>query len=286
MFYQIELEWIQAIQTIHTVFLNHFFYLWNYVETTYFYYFLVLFVWIWFGWKWGARLFYLIFSANLLCYYLKDIIQSPRPFQMLENIAHPEVISFGLPSGAGVNAALLSGLLIFLWKQHKTLAWIIGGLFFSLLSFSRIYLGVHFFHDIIGGWILGFLVLWAFISFGPRIEKQLKKRPLWVFFLIGELFPLSIYLQYPSDILLREITFSLMGMTAGLVLSAKYHLLPSNIPISDRKLEGCITFLGSILLTMVGIFWVHRSLIPFVVIVWFSVGSLYLFRLKNHYFHY
>ena len=34
-----------------------------------------------------------------------------------------------------------------------------------LIGLSRLYLGVHFPHDVLIGWALGFLTLWAFVKF-------------------------------------------------------------------------------------------------------------------------
>lgn len=114
----------------------------------------VVLVWIFAGWRWGAvSAFLLILSwtANVL---LKNLLEQPRPFLLDPSIAHNAVTNFyGLPSGAAQTAFILAALLIY--ANRSLWAWILGVIFALSLSFSRIYVGVHFFSDLIGGWIIG-----------------------------------------------------------------------------------------------------------------------------------
>jgi undecaprenyl-diphosphatase len=43
-------------------------------------------------------------------------------------------------------------------KNSYPKSWIYLLIFVVLISYSRIYLGVHYLSDIIGGWILGFIL--------------------------------------------------------------------------------------------------------------------------------
>jgi membrane-associated phospholipid phosphatase len=68
-------------------------------------------------------------------------------------------ISFGFPSGHASGAvAMWGGLAVVFRKQ--ALAWL-APFFVALIVFTRLYLGVHFLADVLGGILLGLLVLFA-----------------------------------------------------------------------------------------------------------------------------
>ncbi|MEL7331499.1 MAG: phosphatase PAP2 family protein [Cyanobacteria bacterium J06560_2] len=69
--------------------------------------------------------------------------------------------TFSYPSGHALGSVVLYGFLAYLWgrrvPQHR--GWIYGGAIALCLAigFSRLYLGVHWPTDLIGGYIIGFL---------------------------------------------------------------------------------------------------------------------------------
>lgn len=99
-------------------------------------------------------------------YLLKIIIAKPRPEEVsvyLEKL-------FSFPSLHSISAMLVYGFfayfLIHFTKNWQTKLNIIFGsaVLILLIGFSRLYLGVHYFSDVIGGYILGALWLWFGIS--------------------------------------------------------------------------------------------------------------------------
>jgi membrane protein DedA with SNARE-associated domain/membrane-associated phospholipid phosphatase len=76
--------------------------------------------------------------------------------------------SFSFPSGHAVIAAALYGFIVyFLWRLTATwrtrLNILLAGLFLvAAIGFSRLYLGVHFLSDVLGGYLLG--LLWLIIG--------------------------------------------------------------------------------------------------------------------------
>ena len=106
--------------------------------------------------------------AEIPFYILKMIISRTRPSDYL--LVTTELIkSKSYPSGHVVNFVIFFGLLLF-WVSHLKNLWIkLVLLCFSLFSviaigFARIGTGEHFFTDVMGGYLLGFILLLIIIQ--------------------------------------------------------------------------------------------------------------------------
>ncbi|MGH2522733.1 MAG: phosphatase PAP2 family protein, partial [Anaerolineales bacterium] len=58
-------------------------------------------------------------------------------------------------------------------------AWAVALSLIFLISFSRVYLGVHFPTDVVAGWLFGALVLWAFLIWERPVTAWLRGLGLW-----------------------------------------------------------------------------------------------------------
>ena len=115
-----------------------------------------------------------IFLTDQSCNLIKHSVQRPRPShdpvlsEQVHLVAKPDGTlykggPYGFPSSHAANSmALALWVILYLGEKRKWL--IIGMLSWVLLvSYSRIYLGVHYPSDLLVGWILGAcwaLVLW------------------------------------------------------------------------------------------------------------------------------
>lgn len=98
----------------------------------------------------------------------KQLVERVRPGLDYARIALPDSYSF--PSGHALASLLFFGLLAFLVlieaRTVRTRAWslIACGAAAVLVALSRVYLGVHWFGDIIASWILGIGILCVAIA--------------------------------------------------------------------------------------------------------------------------
>ena len=130
-------------------------------------------IWIILNKSRGVAISVVVLASTLLNQALKIIVRRPRP-----NI-NPLAVenSFSFPSGHTMIMVVIGGILIYLlWQKRGDNAkcntkWIARNVILTVIicliaitvMFSRIYLGVHYFSDIVGGITSGLLFL--FISY-------------------------------------------------------------------------------------------------------------------------
>lgn len=123
--------------------------------------------------KKGLRLGAAVLISAWINLSLKFLLDQPRPFFAAYDPALgmiPESLG-GFPSGHA-QTSLVLWMIIASWGKKKR--FFFAAAFLCLLvSFSRVYLGVHFPTDIVGGWLLGGVVLCVWFLAGGRIEERI-----------------------------------------------------------------------------------------------------------------
>lgn len=109
-------------------------------------------------WRRTAILLIAVGGASALNLILKVIFARTRPDLWTHLVTEA---SYSFPSGhAMASMALAAGLVMALWQsRYRNLALVFGGLYATAVSFTRLYLGVHFPTDIIAGWCIS--IAWA-----------------------------------------------------------------------------------------------------------------------------
>ncbi|KPL82883.1 hypothetical protein SE15_12655 [Thermanaerothrix daxensis] len=200
----------------------------------------------------GMQFALLLLISSALNTYLKFIFHAPRPFWLDRRVQALTVeTSFGIPSGHAQNAASLWGFGAVL-ARNKGIKWVIG-LVILVIGLSRIYLGVHFISDVLAGWLVGALLLWAFLRLAPCFSRW------WGF------------LSMP-----RQLVFAAVSSVAipvigwGLAMAFRTWALPEEwvaivqskiglIPLQPFSLDGLITIAGTWLGALAGwIICTHR----------------------------
>ena len=148
-------------------------------------YILVIPVFVWFlSARLGTALLFGTYFSNVLNTAIKTWVALPRPFlthSSLLPLEHPD--SFSFPSGHAQLAGFFWTMLAL--RLHRSSVTVIALLSILGIGLSRVYLGAHYYFDVLGGWALGVLVAFGLESTRDRIEQikaqlhQRKTAILW-----------------------------------------------------------------------------------------------------------
>ena len=126
--------------------------------------------------KIGLSIFANLAIITILNQLLKRILQRPRPteYRIIEETG------YSFPSGHSMISMAFYGYLIYLiykYVENKYLKWILISLLsvlICLIGISRIYLGVHYTSDVLGGFLISISYLVIYISAVNKflIEKE------------------------------------------------------------------------------------------------------------------
>lgn len=128
------------------------------------------------------KYFKIFVLANLIGVILNNIIKlivkRPRPTNTMVMTVER---SYSFPSGHSMSSMIFYGLIIYYIcknMKNKKLKSFLVMLLSSIIFFiglSRIYLGVHYATDVVGGYVFGLLYLVVFIKILNKIEGKNKK---------------------------------------------------------------------------------------------------------------
>jgi membrane-associated phospholipid phosphatase len=177
------------------------------------------------------RLGVLIICGLWLNMAMKALFNMPRPFQLDSTLGMISERGGGFPSGHAQLAALvLIPPAVWYGRKYRTdggilppvMVWTAGIVLILVVSFSRIYLGVHFLQDILGGWVFAAVCLVIFFAVEKRtIPWGLKRR-----LVLAAAASLLMNALYPRE---RIPGALLLGFAAG------YAILRDRIPfIADK----------------------------------------------------
>jgi len=135
-------------------------------------------------WLWKKRFYILslwvaVAGSAVSAYLVKTLINRARPGG---NIPVYTEHFFSFPSGHSALIITLLGFLTYcVWRNFKTWrirvnSFFIAATFILLVGFSRLYLGLHFLSDVLGGYLIGFFwLLWG-IALSEWLISRNKRR--------------------------------------------------------------------------------------------------------------
>ena len=131
----------------------------------------------------GIRLAVLLTVSSEVNTWGKWLCHGPRPFWLDYTLHRTNDGGYGVPSGHAQEAVTTWFFLAV--QVRRRWAWIAAAALVFLISLSRLYLGVHFPHDVIVGCVLGGLCLGVFLWLSPRFGRWIMRQPLAMVALIS-----------------------------------------------------------------------------------------------------
>jgi membrane-associated phospholipid phosphatase len=182
---------------------------------------------------------------------LKLVLHAPRPYWVSQRVrAIGKESTFGLPSGHAQHAVVMWGLLAV--SVNRPWAWIAALAMMFLIGLSRLYLGVHFPSDVVAGWAVGALLLFAFLRWQGAAASWLRSRP----FVQQVLMALAVSLALVA---LSSLSFSVL---AGWHLPEVWvqNVLAATGDLPHRATPGnALLAAGTLLGVWVGAAWLDRE---------------------------
>jgi membrane-associated phospholipid phosphatase len=134
--------------------------------------------------KLGLRIIFLLTICTVINAMFKILFHTPRPYWISSEVkALTSDSSFGMPSGHAQTSVTFLGY-ISAWF-NKTYIWVICITLIILVAISRIYLGVHFFTDIIAGWIFALIILLVFLQYENSVTEWFSRKKIIIRFFLA-----------------------------------------------------------------------------------------------------
>ena len=185
----------------------------------------------------GARLLVLFLISAYINSIAKVFASQPRPFEYDSRVkALVHAGGGGLPSGHTQGAVVVWGFIAAQVKRPSM--WVLTGFLMIAIPMSRLYLGVHFPTDLLGGYLIGAALLSAYLRFAPVIEAGFVKRGIRWQMAAAIGLPVSLILLSPAGAHYAVTAGSvLLGFTPGMILERRWVRFDCGGSISRRSLR-------------------------------------------------
>lgn len=237
-------EAIIYLQSYRTVLLDRFFLLITFLGNEEFYLFLFLVVYLSVNKRWGRGLAYIFLISTYINLLIKDMIALPRPYNSRFAILRRET-SYSFPSGHAQVPLSTYGFLGL--RVNKWSVWLVFIPLILMIGLSRIYIGVHYPHDLLGGWLIGLFIL---IIWEGTQHSRYNFPPIFAF-ILAIFLPIFLLLLFYSRESLKTMA-TLMGVSLGFQLEEA---------LVDFEVDGLL--LQKIVRILVAL--------PIIVLVWYGL---------------
>ena len=232
----------------------------------------------------GSRLSVLFLVSAYINMAAKHLADMPRPFEYSPAVqALVAASGGGFPSGHTQGAVVFWGYLAYIYKNKLFRA--LCGCLLLAIPLSRVYLGVHFPIDIAGGYLIGALLLFAFIRLEPGFSAWRRRAGFKGMLMAAGFLPALLALLVYGDKTAVAAMGALAGMGTGFLLENRYVAFAP--PAKRRfKIAAFALGMGVFALVYVGLKIMFAELAPGALFrfiryglvgLWGGVGAPWLF---------
>lgn len=244
-----ELDIIRMIQSIHNPFLDSFFQITTMLGENFMIMIIILGVYWCINKRWGEYVAYSFFTSAVLNNTIKNIVKAKRPIgeEGIRSLRVHTATGYSFPSGHTQGAASTYGALYLLLKKYKCA--IIFIIIIFIVGVSRLYLGVHYPKDVLGGIILGGLSSYITYQLFKRSKNQIQ---LYLITLI-------IFLPF---VLNSSVDFARsLGGFIGFIIGISFEATFVKFKIERSPLKKILRFtVGVGILVIINVLFYHLSI--------------------------
>ena len=184
----------------------------------------------------GLRFLLPLLLSGYLNSVLKGFFHTPRPAaEQILFLAVPPDGSHAFPSGHTQNAAVLWSYLAGHYKKKALV--LTATLMIPLVGLARIYRGVHWPVDVLGGMAIGLVLVWLAFTLYRFWDRRSLSLPLWGQLALGVIVPFTLFMAYPET---SMQTGSALGMATGFTLQRRYIDFPVHLPLWKQVVKVLI----------------------------------------------
>lgn len=122
----------------------------------------------------GFRTLLILLGTDFVGLAGKQLLRQPRPYWVGDVKALGEETSYGIPSTHASDTVAVWGYMVYWFKN--TWLMVLSALVVLLVGISRMYLGVHFPTDVLGGWLIGLLAIFLLVKGEGWLSPFLKRQ--------------------------------------------------------------------------------------------------------------
>ena len=217
----------------------------------------------------GMRTLLVLIFIDTAGMAFKLLFHQPRPYWIGGIKPLAEESSYGIPSTHASDSLAVGGYLAY--RVGRTWFWIVTVVVLFFIGLSRLFLGAHFPHDVLFGWLIGAIVLWGFMRSAERVATWAKSKTLSTQIAVGFVISIAIILigllirllisgtsdpaswsNYASEARTISPFFTLsgalFGSVAGYAMMRQYARFQTSGTLGTRVLRYLVGIIGVVLI--------------------------------------